>query len=132
AMDAYRQAKELLFRDYLTDDGTAVVDIDDPSGEAMIAAAGRHEVLRVSIDGKDAEIRALAYRSTVDGIWARFATPAGELEVTAPPLLGKYNVANIAMVIGMCEALGLSHDAIARGIASIPGVPGRVERVKND
>jgi murE/murF fusion protein len=132
SMEAYRQAKELLFRDYLTDGGTAVVDIDDPSGDAMIAAAGPHKVVRVSIDGKDADIRALEYRSTVDGIWARIATPRGEMEVTARPLIGKYNVANIAMVIGMCEALGLPQDVIARGIASIPGVPGRVERVKND
>src|SRR5439155_9497441 len=28
-------------------------------------------------------------------------------------------------------ALGIAHDAIARGIADLPGVPGRVERVPN-
>ncbi|HUQ05345.1 MAG TPA: UDP-N-acetylmuramoyl-L-alanyl-D-glutamate--2,6-diaminopimelate ligase [Kofleriaceae bacterium] len=137
SMEAYQHAKELLFRDYLTGDGTAVVDIDDPAGEAMATAAreggsGR-KILRVSLDpAKDAEIKVLELRSSVDGIWARIVTPRGEFEVTSRPLIGRYNVANVALVVGMCEALGLDHDVIARGIASVPGVPGRVERVKND
>ena len=137
SMEAYRAAKALLFRDYLAADGTAVIDVDDPAGEAMIAAAheggARRRILRVTLDAaKEAEIRVLDFRSTVDGIWARIATPSGELEVSSRPLIGRYNVANIALVVGMGEALGLAHDVIARGIASVPGVPGRVERVAND
>jgi murE/murF fusion protein len=151
SMEAYQQAKQLLFRDYLTGDGTAVVDVDDPAGEAMVAAARQggsgRRVLRVSLDAaRDAEIKVLDFRSSVDGIWARITTPppvslgrpgpsdgrGREIEVTSRPLIGRYNVANIALVVGMCEALGLDHDVIARGIASVPGVPGRVERVPND
>src|SRR5207249_506121 len=41
------------------------------------------------------------------------------------------NVANVALAIGIAEALDLPHDAIARGIAALPRVPGRVERVPN-
>ncbi len=145
SMDAYRAAKQQLFGDHLAADGVAVVDVDDPSGATMVAAAiaggaGRR-VLRVAVDPadrdpvrpeqRDAEIRVLGFRSTVDGIWARIATPRGELEVTSRPLIGRYNVANIALVVGIGEALGLPHDAIVRGIAAVPGVPGRVERVAN-
>ncbi|MBE7450936.1 MAG: UDP-N-acetylmuramoyl-L-alanyl-D-glutamate--2,6-diaminopimelate ligase [Kofleriaceae bacterium] len=145
-MEAYRAAKELLFRDYLADDGTAVIDVDDPAGAAMVAATraggARRRVLRVSVDAADAdaelrpeqreaEIRVLAYTSSVDGVWARLATPAGELELTARPLLGRYNVANLALVVGIALALGLTPDAIARAVATLPGVPGRLERVAN-
>ncbi|HTR50444.1 MAG TPA: UDP-N-acetylmuramoyl-L-alanyl-D-glutamate--2,6-diaminopimelate ligase [Kofleriaceae bacterium] len=127
-MDAYRDAKRRLFRELL--DGTAVVNIDDPAGDAM--ADGCAKVLHVSADGTArAEIRVAEQESTVRGIRARIATPRGELAVESKPLVGHYNVANIALAVGIAEALGISHDAIARGIAALPGVPGRVERVAN-
>ncbi len=133
SMEEYRKAKELLFGEYLADDGVAVIDVDDPAGGNMVWAAGARRVLRVSVDGAaDAEIRVVEYSSTVDGIRARIATPRGELAIESRPLIGRYNVANLALVVGIAEALGIAHDVIARGIASVPGVPGRVERVVND
>jgi UDP-N-acetylmuramyl-tripeptide synthetase len=136
-MEAYRDAKRRLFREYLR--GPAVVNIDDPEGVGM--ATGR--ALRVSIgagasarvggnpDGRDADILVIAQESTVRGIRATLRTPRGELAIEAKPLIGHYNVANLALAVGMAEALGIAHDAIARGIASLSGVPGRVERVAN-
>jgi MurE/MurF fusion protein len=129
SMAAYRDAKRLLFTRYLGT-GTAVVNVDDPEGEGMAASAtGR--VLRVSATGAAADLRVIEQRSTVRGITARIATPRGELAVEARPLIGQYNVANLALAVGIGEALGLGHAAIARGIAALPGVPGRVERVAN-
>ncbi len=141
-MAAYRDAKQLLFRDHLAADGVAVINVDDPEGDGMIAAAGARRVLRVSCavadaavdlrpSQRDAEIAVLSFSSTVDGIHARIRTPRGELDVASRPLLGHYNVANIALAVGVGEALGLAHDVIARGVAALPGVPGRVERVAN-
>lgn len=133
SMADYAAAKQLLFSRHLAAGGTAVVNVDDPAGADMIAAAGAARILRVSADGRaDAEIRVVENTSTVDGIKARIATPRGELAVSSRPLLGQYNVANIALAVGIGEALGLDHDAIARGIAALPGVPGRVERVENN
>jgi MurE/MurF fusion protein len=138
SMAAYRDAKRRLFAHHLAPSdprgarvGTAVVNIDDPEGEGMAAAApGR--VLRVSARGAaSADVRVVEQRSTVRGITARIATPRGELAIEARPLIGQYNVANLALAVGIAEALGLPHDAIARGIAALPGVPGRVERVAN-
>ena len=123
SMDAYRDAKRKLFTDHLA--GTAVVNIDDPAGEYMAAGC---TTLRVSAK-RAAEIRVVAQDSTVKGITARIATPRGELAIEARPLIGHYNVDNLALATGIGEALGLPHDAIARGIASLPGVPGRVQRV---
>jgi murE/murF fusion protein len=137
SMEAYRDAKRLLFSRHLA--GAALVNVDDPEGEGMGAAATGQRVLRVSaiVDGqaaaqRDAEIKVVWCESTVRGIRARIRTPRGELAIEAPPLVGAYNVANLAMAVGMAEALGIPHVVIARGIASLPGVPGRVERVPND
>ncbi len=127
-MAGYRDAKRRLFADHLHR-GTAVVNVDDPEGAGMAAAATR--ALHVSTTRRDVEIAVIEDHSSVRGITARLATPRGELAIEAGPLIGHYNVANLALAIGIGEALGLPHDAIARGIASLPGVPGRVERVAN-
>jgi murE/murF fusion protein len=130
-MEAYRDAKRLLFARHLAR-GVAVVNIDDPEGPGMAAAASG-EALRVTSRGAaGADIRVIAQDSTVRGIVARIATPRGELAAEARPLIGQYNVDNLALAVGICEALGLPHAAIARGIGWLRGVPGRVERVGND
>ncbi|HEU0031061.1 MAG TPA: UDP-N-acetylmuramoyl-L-alanyl-D-glutamate--2,6-diaminopimelate ligase [Kofleriaceae bacterium] len=129
SMDAYRDAKRLLFTDHLDRSrGTAVVNIDDPAGATM--AAGVARCLRVSAK-QPADIRVVEQASTVKGITARIATPRGELAIEARPLIGHYNVDNLALATGIGEALGLSHADIARGFANLAGVPGRVERVAN-
>jgi murE/murF fusion protein len=129
SMAEYFEAKKLLFTQHL--DGVAVVNVDDPKGQAM-GAASDGRVLRVTARaGGDGNIRVVEQTSTVRGIEARIATPRGELAVSAKPLIGHYNVENLALAIGIGEALGLSHAAIAKGIADLPGVPGRVERVVN-
>ncbi len=130
-MEAYRDAKRRLFRDHLVPgSGVAVVNVDDPEGEGMIAA-GRGRALRVSANGAPSDVRVAEQTSTVRGIRARLATPRGELVVEAPPLVGHYNVANVALAAAVGEALGLEQDRIAAGIAALRGVPGRVERVAN-
>ncbi len=130
SMAAYRDAKRRLFEHHLASTGSAVVNIDDPESEGM-AAAARGQILRVSASGSPADIRVTEQHSTVRGITARIATPRGPLDVASGPLIGHYNVANLALAVGIAEALGVPHEAIARGIAALAGVPGRVERVPN-
>jgi MurE/MurF fusion protein len=128
SMDGYRDAKRLLFTQYLKPGGTAVINFDDEYGPGMAEGV---KTLRVTTGGAG-EIRVVEQRSTVKGITARVATPTGELAIEAKPLIGHYNVENLALSIGIAEALGIEHAAIVRGIASIAGVPGRVQRVAND
>jgi murE/murF fusion protein len=129
SMDAYRAAKRRLFTDFMTPNGIAVVNVDDPDGEGMGAAAPK--ALAVSTDaGSSAEIRVIHAESTVRGIRMTVVTPRGELAIESKPLIGAYNVQNIALAIGIAEALELPHDAIIHGIADT-APPGRVERVVN-
>jgi murE/murF fusion protein len=129
SMEAYRDAKRLLFAEHLAG-GTAVVNVDDPEGEGMAAPAAKK--LRVSVEGKPADIAVAFQESTVKGITARFTTPRGELAIEAKPLIGQYNVANLGLAVGIAEALGVAHEHIVAGIAALKGVPGRVERVPNE
>ncbi len=130
-MEEYREAKARLFRDNLAPGGIAVINIDDTAGVFM-AKAATGSVLRVSRHtDADAEIRVLSYSSSIDGIETEISTPRGPLTIRSAALIGHYNVDNIALAVGIGEALGLPHDAISRGISEVSGVPGRVERVEN-
>ena len=135
-MEAYRDAKRLLFSDYL-DNGTAVINIDDPAGEFYAATVPPARVLRVSTDpandnGARAAVRIVDCESTVRGIRGNVQTARGTFAVEAKPLVGAYNVANLGLAIGICEAVGFTQAQIGAGIAALVGVPGRVERVAND
>jgi UDP-N-acetylmuramoyl-L-alanyl-D-glutamate--2,6-diaminopimelate ligase len=48
------------------------------------------------------------------------------------PLIGEFNLENLAVAVGAAVGLELAPDAIARGAAACPQVPGRTERVGAD
>jgi len=130
SMAAYRDAKRRLFAELTS--GTAVVNIDDPEGAGMGAAAPK--MLSISSDVaalRGSDIRVVKSESTVRGIRMTLATPSGELKIQSKPLIGAYNVANLALAAGIAEALGIDHAAIAKGLADT-APPGRVQRVAND
>ena len=47
-----------------------------------------------------------------------------------PALQGPHNAQNAAAAISVCEALGLGRDRIAAGLETYPGLPHRMERVR--
>lgn len=47
------------------------------------------------------------------------------------PLTGRFNAANVMGALKVARGLGVSADAVRRGIAALPIVPGRLERVSN-
>jgi UDP-N-acetylmuramoyl-L-alanyl-D-glutamate--2,6-diaminopimelate ligase len=130
-MDAYRDAKTLLFQRHLTEGAAAVVNADDAAETRFVQAArdAGARVLRVS-RRKDAGADVWLERAEVrmDGTSARLGTPLGALEVSLP-LVGDFNVENLLVACGVAVALGLDADAIAAGVAACPQVPGRVERI---
>jgi UDP-N-acetylmuramoylalanine--D-glutamate ligase len=46
-----------------------------------------------------------------------------------PALQGPHNAQNIAVAVAVAKALGIGDEAIARGLATYPGLPHRMERV---
>jgi UDP-N-acetylmuramoyl-L-alanyl-D-glutamate--2,6-diaminopimelate ligase len=125
-MDAYFAAKRILFDELLSEGGRAVVNVDDDHG-AELARTTPHPVSSCSLS-PGADLTAEEVRLSLDGTRFRARTPAGVFEVQTP-LLGRFNVLNALCAFGAGLALGLSPDAVQRGIASLKGVPGRIERV---
>ncbi|OGP71834.1 MAG: UDP-N-acetylmuramoyl-L-alanyl-D-glutamate--2,6-diaminopimelate ligase [Deltaproteobacteria bacterium RBG_13_60_28] len=127
-MDDYFAAKSRLFLEILANGagrGTAVLNLDDPRGEELhrrvsvpTLTYGSHPM---------SQVRPLGHRFRRHGLEARLTTPAGEVEINSR-LVGPFNLANILAATATALALGLSPEEVARGIAALNGVPGRLER----
>ncbi len=126
-MEDYFQAKAQLFTPRRSRLG--VVNLDDEYGRRLVAEATVPLVTysaqgRLDADwrAEDVEAGLLDSRFTVIG-------PKGELVRATAPLPGPFNVANTLAAIAALAAAGLDPQAAADGIAAVPGVPGRLERV---
>ncbi|NNL84327.1 MAG: UDP-N-acetylmuramoyl-L-alanyl-D-glutamate--2,6-diaminopimelate ligase [Myxococcales bacterium] len=133
-MDGYVEAKALLFRDYLAEDGCAVINLDDSYAKRFVAATRERGAacLLVSAEGREeADLRVLSATTTVEGTELRIATPDGIIDATLP-LIGALNIENGILAAGVGAALGISREHIAAGLARCPQVPGRLERILGD
>jgi UDP-N-acetylmuramoyl-L-alanyl-D-glutamate--2,6-diaminopimelate ligase len=124
-MDAYFEAKSLLFRPSMS--ARAAINVGDDYG-ARLARAVSIPVTTFSLSDGDADVRALSVAMDAGGS-AVVASVRGETLEFRVPLPARYNVENALGVLAAAVALELPLDAVAHGIASTPGVPGRLERV---
>jgi UDP-N-acetylmuramoyl-L-alanyl-D-glutamate--2,6-diaminopimelate ligase len=125
-MDAYFAAKRVLFDSLLREGGRAVINVDDDRGAELARTLG-HDVWTCSL-AAGADFTAEDVRLSLEGTRFRARTPSGVFEVQTS-LLGRFSVQNALCAFGAAHALGLPPDAVQRGIASLKGVPGRMERV---
>ncbi len=129
-LEAYRLAKARLFRLLASGAKTrraAVINVDDPSGGAMVAGLDL-PTFTFGL-GPEAEIRPRHYRSGMDGIHMDVDTPRGSLEI-ASALVGEHNVMNLLGAVGVGLALQMDRAVIARALSGVRAVPGRFERVE--
>ena len=136
--EAYRDAKLSLF-DRLHASrsvqkprpvaAAAIVNLDDPSAGAFIGTA-RDAGARVLTYGTEASADIRATRITEDGagLRAEIETPGGGATLELR-LAGRFNVHNALAVVALGEVLGLDAEAVRKGLASVDGVPGRMERI---
>ena len=135
SMEKYFHAKASLFSDVLRKSRArgrmAIVNVDDPKGEELIAIWGG-KTLRVSTNpDSEAEVVALEAEFSLEGTKAKVRTPKGiwDLEI---PLIGAHNLSNTLVAVGMALAMGFSKPRIVRGLRALERVPGRLEAVPND
>ena len=127
--ESYFQAKRRLFTELLAPEGVAVVNGADAHGARLAAelrAAGR-TTWRTGTAG--AEITPRESSLGMSGIRAVLATPRGDVAVDSP-LVGAHNLENLAVAAGLALALGLSPEAVSRGLSASRGAPGRLERIE--
>jgi UDP-N-acetylmuramoyl-L-alanyl-D-glutamate--2,6-diaminopimelate ligase len=125
-MESYFQAKRKLFSDLLRPDGRAVVNADDDRA-ADVARASRAPVWTYGID-TPADFRAEDIALGLEGTRFRVRSRMGTHEVKSG-LVGRFNVANLLAAFAASLAAGVDADAALRGLATVTGVPGRLERV---
>lgn len=125
-MEAYYQAKRTFF-DLVAPGGMAVVNLESPYGLRLLSDIDRKRALRVG-DGPPAQVYPVKTSMDLRGIRMEVATPAGRMKLESP-LAGDFNRQNILLATGVALALGVPKEAIRAGLATMGGVPGRLERV---
>lgn len=133
-MQAYLASKALLFRKRMVPGGQAVVNVDDPSSAEIIRAAeeSRADIVRCTrVDAPDADVRLVDAEVRIEGTRARVVMPNGSVDLEVP-LIGDFNLENVVVACGIACALGIAPEHIARGVASCPQVPGRMEIVRGE
>ena len=107
----------------------AVVNIDDAHGRRLLELTPL-PVTTFSSEGNAADWRAANIRPHRLGTDLQVLGPAGEEVELSVPLPGVFNVSNALAVVAALTSAGLDATELAAGIATSPGVPGRMERVE--
>jgi UDP-N-acetylmuramoyl-L-alanyl-D-glutamate--2,6-diaminopimelate ligase len=132
SLQAYQQAKASLFSglaDAFRKPGVpkiTVLNRDDDSYRYLKTHQADRQVT-YSVAGF-ADVSAHDIRLEPDRTRFTLDSPAGRVAIETR-LVGAYNVANILAAASVGIGLGVPVEAIAEGVASVAGVPGRMERV---
>ncbi len=126
-MEDYFQAKARLFTPQRSRLG--VVNLDDEYGRRLVAEASVPLVTFSAQGSLDADWRAEDVQA--GPMDSRFTAigPKGERVRAVAPLPGPFNVANTLAALAALATAGVDPQTAADGIAAVPGVPGRLERV---
>ncbi len=111
----------------LPPDAPAVINVDDPRGPALLEVSQRPVTFAIS---RSADVMPGPIEITLSGLAFELRTPRGNVTLQST-LVGRPNVYNILASAATAMALGLPLDAIAAGVRTLPGVPGRFEVVSS-
>ncbi|MET9917989.1 UDP-N-acetylmuramoyl-L-alanyl-D-glutamate--2,6-diaminopimelate ligase [Streptomyces sp. NPDC006435] len=126
-MEDYFQAKARLFTPGRSRQG--VVNLDDEYGRRLVTEASV-PVVTFSAEGHpDADWRAEEVEVGPLGSTFTVVGPKDERIAARAPLPGPFNVANTLAAIVTLAVAGIDPQTAADGVAAVPGVPGRLERV---
>lgn len=126
-MEDYFGAKARLFTPERSNQG--VVNYDDPYGRRLAKEASVPVVTFSAEGDPDADWRAEDVEIGSHGSTFTVVGPQGERVSATAPLPGPFNVANTLAAIVTLAVAGLDPQTAADGVAAVPGVPGRLERV---
>ncbi|HAR43428.1 MAG TPA: UDP-N-acetylmuramoyl-L-alanyl-D-glutamate--2,6-diaminopimelate ligase [Bdellovibrionales bacterium] len=134
-MEHYFLSKAMLFNDavdFSAGQGkrpACAVNIDDPYGKRLVneltqRQADRHGKFRIlPFSVQDPESR---FTSDLTGIRGDIAGVPVKSR-----LIGLFNASNIATAVTLAQGLGISTEAIQKGVRDLTLVPGRLQRIEN-
>lgn len=104
----------------------AIINADDPWGRFM-AERSRVPVVTYGIR-EAADVTARDITVAAEGVGFRLVSGRGEVPIRLS-LTGRFNVYNALAAAATGLAAGLNPEQVAEGLASVPAVPGRLERI---
>lgn len=129
----YKAAKKMLFEDYLQSSSKknryAIINIDDPGVLGFVINVPV-ETLSFSTRGyADAYLE--HYNEDITGLTLDISLMNHKVSLRSP-LIGLFNASNILAAALYGITANIPVEQIKEGIEKIEGVPGRLERIKND
>ncbi len=122
-MEAYYLAKKKLFVEFLNEDGTAIINVNDEYGQRLVKDIDCRKVVTV---GNNGDFQLLNVECGRLNSSFRLKSEKYELAVKVP-LQGQFNVMNAALAIVAALQNDVSPDTIVESLKTFPGVPGRLE-----
>ncbi len=134
-MDRYFFTKSRLFTDYLPESSKAnkfdVIHGAEPRGPELLEKVCGCGIEVVSYgSSQEWDVHPVEFKSDLDGIRGRIRVKDQEFDFSTG-LIGTPNLENILGAVGVGFALGLPIELIAKGVARLDSVPGRLERISN-
>ncbi|HEU5333182.1 MAG TPA: UDP-N-acetylmuramoyl-L-alanyl-D-glutamate--2,6-diaminopimelate ligase [Actinocrinis sp.] len=129
-LEDYFEAKAKLFTPGYA--AFAVLNADDPYGRRLAERVADFEIPHWTFSahgGSEADWRALDVRLEPQGSRFVLVGPDGVKREASVRLPGEFNVANALAAIVSLTAAGIDAQTAVAGVASVPGVPGRMQRV---
>jgi len=132
-MDEYFSAKYMLFERAIRNSAVSVVNIDDDHGRIIAdrlqsTGAGIFSVGHAS----DADFMITDAQTRLDGSSFKLVSKDKQAMEIASPLIGSFNVDNLALALGTLLAAKHDKAILTKLIERLMPVPGRIEAVTND
>ncbi|MEC8195520.1 MAG: UDP-N-acetylmuramoyl-L-alanyl-D-glutamate--2,6-diaminopimelate ligase [Pseudomonadota bacterium] len=124
--EEYFNAKAGLFGRVLPEDGTAVINVDDPRGLDMAIIAGGRGQGVITVGKAEADIALMAQRFDATGQDIRF-TFRGKAYQQRLNLLGGFQAENVLLASGLAIACGAEPERVFEVLHELKGVRGRMQ-----
>ncbi len=124
----YFTAKAGLFRRLLPKGATAVLNIDDPKGAALVAEMQGTRPLITVGQTVDADIQIADIRYRMEGLDV-LVKYQGHSHMLALNLLGGFQAENVMLAAGLAIACGANAEAVFKTLPQLQTVRGRMELV---
>lgn len=129
-METYYEAKKKLFVNHLKENGVAVINIDDTYGKRLNKELSDTNKITYGYSN-DADVRVTHSQCTWKSTLINVAYKEKKIKFRTP-LVGKFNVYNMAALIAGGLGLQIQETQIQSSLESMEVIPGRMECVNSE
>jgi UDP-N-acetylmuramoyl-L-alanyl-D-glutamate--2,6-diaminopimelate ligase len=127
-LEAYFNAKMMLFEKLLAPGAAAIINADMPEAAKIVADCKRRGVVPFTVGERGSDIRIVSVTHSESGQLLKLAMADGVFEVPLP-LVGNFQASNAVVAAGLVIATGGEPSLVRHALASLKGATGRLELV---